>query len=78
MKDYPNAFWAVIFIFMAATVAVLALFAPTKDNVTMAVITFASNIAAGSFGYIQGKHEGAAQLPPPSPPAVTDPNSPKQ
>lgn len=63
MKDYPNAFWASIFIVLAAIVAVIALYAPTKENVTMAVITIASNIISGSFGYIQGHKDAANQNP---------------
>jgi len=63
MKDMPNAFWASIFIILACVVALVALYAPTKENVTMAVITIASNIISGSFGYIQGHKDGQAVNP---------------
>lgn len=59
MKDErPNAYWATIYLGFASVLAVVALFAPTKENVTMAVLTLASSIATGAFGYIQGHRDG--------------------
>lgn len=69
MKDLPSAFWACLFLVIACALAAMALFAPTKENVTMAVITLASSIATGAFGYIQGHKDGAGSVnPPPSNP----------
>ena len=62
MKDYPNSFWALTFITLAFALAIAALFAPTKDNITLAVIAISSNIVSGSFGYISGHAAGAASI----------------
>ena len=59
MKEFPNSFWAAIFMGMAAVLAVVALFAPMRENVTMAVVTMASSIITGAFGYIQGHKDGS-------------------
>lgn len=48
-----DSFWAAIFISIAATVAIVALFSHSKDS--SAVITMASSIITGAFGYVQGK-----------------------
>jgi hypothetical protein len=60
LKDLPSPFWVAVFILMATVLAVIALYAPTKENVTMAVIAIASNIVSGSFGYISGHKDGEA------------------
>ena len=70
MKDYPNSFWAAVFIILACALAVIALFSPTKD--TAAVITMASSIITGAFGYIQGVKDGQTSISVPSQPS---PNS---
>ena len=59
MKDLPNAFWAFLFILLACIVAIVALVYPSTATVTMAVVTIASNIVSGSFGYISGHAAGA-------------------
>lgn len=58
MKEYPNSFWAAIFILIASIVAVVALFSDSKE--AAAVITMAASIITGSFGYIQGHRDGIA------------------
>jgi hypothetical protein len=63
MKDYPNSFWASVFMAMAMVLAIVALYAPMRENVTMAVVTMASSIITGAFGYIQGVKDGASQNP---------------
>lgn len=72
MKDLSNSFWAAVFIVLACTLAVIALYSPNKD--TGAVITMASSIITGAFGYIQGHKDGAnttgqnpTQAAPPTP-----------
>lgn len=65
MKDLPNSFWAACFILLACILAVITLFAPNKD--TAAVITMASSIITGAFGYIQGKKDSADSLQTPPP-----------
>ena len=62
MKDLPNSFWASVFIALAATLLIVALFVPSKDS--PAVITAASSIITGAFGYIQGHKDGAASQNP--------------
>lgn len=57
MKDLPNAFWAFLFIFLACALAVTAMLVPNRQDVG-AVITMASSIITGAFGYIQGHIQG--------------------
>jgi hypothetical protein len=72
MKDFPNPGWAAVFICLASGLAALCLFTHAKDNVVMAVITMASSIITGAFGYIQGVQSGKASLQVPlDPPAAT-------
>lgn len=75
MKDAPNAFYAVVFVLMSCAVAIVALYAPYRENTTMAVITMATSIVAGAFGYIQGHQQGftagKATVQPPGDPATT-------
>jgi hypothetical protein len=65
MKDYPNAFWAGMFILFAVFLSIIALKIPTQANATMAVIAIASNIVSGSFGFISGQlaSRNAVQVP---------------
>lgn len=69
MKDLPNAFWATVFLLLAVVLAIAALFHPNVPNVTMAVITLASSIATGAFGYIQGHKDGVASVSVPTQPS---------
>lgn len=72
MKDLPNAFWACSFIFIAFVLGVILLFAPSPENVKMGVLTMASSIVTGAFGYIQGRKDGADSVTvPPNPTAST-------
>ena len=71
MKDFPNAFWAGLFICMAVVLAVIALMVPTQANVTMAVVAIASNIVSGSFGYISGHRDGQNSVQVPLSPTST-------
>lgn len=75
MKELPNPFWATLFLALAAILALAALLHPGVQTVTMAVLTLASNIASGAFGYISGHAAGAASATP-TPPA--DPAQPKK
>jgi hypothetical protein len=59
MKDLPNSFYAAVFIGLACVLAVVALYAPGGSD-KAAVITMASSIITGAFGYIQGHKDGAA------------------
>jgi hypothetical protein len=65
MKDWPNSGWAAVFILLACALAVAALFSRSANST--AVITMASSIITGAFGYIQGKKdaESTLQTPPP-------------
>jgi hypothetical protein len=60
MKDMTNSAWAAIFIFMACALAESALFSH-NSNATM-VLTMASSIITGAFGYIQGVKDGKNSL----------------
>lgn len=62
MKDFPNPFWAAMFIVFATVLAIIALLVPTQANVTMAVVAIASNIVSGSFGFISGHNAGVASI----------------
>jgi len=64
MKDYPDSFWATLFIAIASGLAVVALYAPGGSE-RNAVVTMASSIITGAFGYIQGKKaaEHSVQVP---------------
>jgi len=66
LKDIPNPFWASIFILIACLLAVVALMVKDKTDTT-AVITMASSIITGAFGYIQGVKDGSAKPPQPNP-----------
>ncbi len=65
MKDYPQSFWASIFILFACVLAIVALYSPSKE--TSAVITMASSIITGAFGYIQGVKDGQNSQNPTQP-----------
>jgi hypothetical protein len=60
MKDLSNSGWAAIFIFMAAVIAIVALFSHSPNATS--VITIASSIITGAFGYIQGVSTGKNSL----------------
>lgn len=62
MKELPNAFWAFMFVLVACVLAGICLLTPFRENVTMAVVTMASSIVTGAFGYIQGYREGGSHL----------------
>jgi len=62
MRDFPDSFWAAIFMTEAMILAVLALYSPTKDNIILAVLGVSSNVITGSFAYIQGKKAGERSL----------------
>jgi len=70
MKDLPNPFWAATFIIIACVLAGLALFAKDKTD-TSAVITMASSIITGAFGYIQGVRDGKNSVQVPLTPATS-------
>ena len=53
MKELTNSFWAAVFILMASVLAVVALH--STNTAAGAVITMASSIITGAFGYIQGR-----------------------
>lgn len=61
-----NSFWAAVFILWACVLAVIALYAPASAE-KAAVITMASSIITGAFGYIQGRKDGADAATPPPP-----------
>ena len=67
MKDYPNAFWAAMFIFIACCLAAFALMVHDKTDTT-AVITMCASIITGAFGYIQGVKDGQNAVRVPMPP----------
>ncbi len=73
MKDLPDSFWAAIFILLACLLAIVSLFSPSPG--AQAVITMASSIITGAFGYIQGKKAGADSVTVPLPPATTAPTT---
>jgi hypothetical protein len=56
MKNMTNSAWAAVFIALACGVAMVALF--SKSENATSVITIASSIITGAFGYIQGKKDG--------------------
>lgn len=72
MKDLPNPAWAAIFMLMACIMAESSLFSHSS-NATM-VVTIASSIITGAFGFIQGVSAGknSLQVPmnPDSPPST--------
>ena len=69
MKDLQNPAYAVMFIFLACTIAVISLF--SKSQNATAVITMAASIITGAFGYIQGVSAGKNSIQIP-----TNPDSP--
>lgn len=78
MKDLPNPFWALLFMFLGCVLLVAVLFKVTaytsqiEVGLLMAVATAGSNIISGAFGYIQGRSDGkASALPDPPPPGST-------
>lgn len=72
MRDLPNPFWAALFVAMACTVGVVALFSGAGEHLTTAVLALSTNIITGAFAYIQGHKDGVnstQQNPPPDNPA---------
>jgi hypothetical protein len=69
MKEWPDSFWAAMFILLACSLAIVSLF--SKSSGTGAVITMASSIITGAFGYIQGKKAGAESVTAPTNPGST-------
>jgi len=55
VKDWPNAFWAVLIIAFAMIVAMSALFSHAEKEIKITIIGFAASLASGAFGYIQGR-----------------------
>lgn len=70
MDKLPNPFWAVLLILMACGLAFAALHSTASNAAS--VITMASSIVTGAFGYIQGVRDGAAK---PTVPAEMPPGS---
>lgn len=72
MKEMNNSAWAAVFIFLACVLACVALFSHSSN--ANSVITIASSIITGAFGYIQGKKDGENSLSvpmnPDSPPST--------
>jgi hypothetical protein len=60
MKELPNPAWAAVFMFMACIMAESSLFSHSS-NATM-VVTIASSIITGAFGFIQGVSVGKNSL----------------
>lgn len=56
MKNMTNSAWAAVFIFLACVLATVSLFSHSSNSTS--VITIASSIITGAFGYIQGKKDG--------------------
>ena len=73
MKDWPEAFWGLMFILAACILSAIGLFKHSPD--TAAVITLSTGIITGTFGYLKGRSDGAksVQVPtdPPSNTTVT-------
>lgn len=71
MKELPDSFWATIFIMLATLLAIVTIYAPPSAEKN-AVVTMASSIITGAFGYIQGKKSSADSVQvPPNPTAST-------
>lgn len=68
MRDMPNSFYAAVFILLACILALVALYSPGGPE-RAAVITMASSIITGAFGYIQGHKDGASNPTQPATPA---------
>lgn len=86
MKELPNPFWALLFMFLGCVLLVTVLFKITANTsqievgILMAVATAGSNIISGAFGYINGVQasKNSLQVPmnpdqPPSTITVTPP-----
>lgn len=71
MNKLPSAFWATIFIITAFSVVVVVLFCHAPDNVKQNVLTIASSVVTGAFGYIQGKRETSDSITIPTNPTPT-------
>ena len=63
MKEWPNPFWALMFVALGCVLVTVALFAPYRENVTPAVVTMGASIITGAFGYIQGTRASSSQNP---------------
>lgn len=60
MKDLPNPAYAAIFICLACALAIVSLYSHSTNATS--VITMASSIITGAFGYIQGVSAGKNSL----------------
>ena len=63
MRDWPDALWGAIFIFLACAVAVIALY--SRSTNAASVVTLGTSIVTGAFGFITGKTAGknSVQVP---------------
>lgn len=67
MKELPNSLWAAVFIVLACIMGSEILHSSAPDNVKMGVLTMASSIVTGAFGYIQGVKDGQNSQNPTNP-----------
>jgi hypothetical protein len=77
MKDWPNPFWALLFMALGCILLLSVLLkvneatTTTMLGVLMAVATAGTGLISGAFGYINGHKDGVASVSVPSQPSST-------
>lgn len=72
MKDWPNPFWALLFMVLGCSLLGGVLIKVNTNTTTvmlgvlMAVATAGTSIISGAFGYINGHKDGVASVSVPS------------
>lgn len=69
VKDWPEAFWGLLFVTVACLTAVTA--ARWHSPETASIITLATSIVTGTFGYLKGRSDGAKTVQVPTDPPTT-------
>ena len=61
MAKIPSPFWAVLLAFLGVGLAIVALFHPSTDTVSQAVLTIASSLVSGALGAFAGHAVAASK-----------------
>ena len=61
MDKWPQPFWACILALQGAILAVVCLFAPSRENILLAALAIASNLVSGALGAFAGHASALAR-----------------
>ena len=77
MTRIPHAFWVLLIAVQGASIAVIVLFAPSTDNIKLAVLAIGASLVSGALGAFTGHAMATASQKPvdPSKPGTTSSTS---